>query len=137
MCTFGAVLFKQFLTSTSAKRTAELAKRKAKKKRKRKCNEVLSEEEDLPRLLSSSNRINKAQTEELISYMVKHPAFAQGKQLGYDGSRIKEEMWEELAGILNKLGSHKHVEQRAYSCASILQYRFPDSFIFEKFVDVF
>lgn len=31
--------------------------------------------------------------------------------MGYDGTRTKEEMWDELAGLLNVLGGRKEVEQ--------------------------
>ncbi|XP_034243511.1 uncharacterized protein LOC117646577 [Thrips palmi] len=43
--------------------------------------------------------------------MCEHPKFARGAQMGYDGTRTREEMWEELAEILNKLGGRKEVEQ--------------------------
>ncbi|XP_034248567.1 uncharacterized protein LOC117649705 [Thrips palmi] len=57
------------------------------------------------------SRINAAQTKEMVRYMCEHPKFARGAQMGYDGTRTREEMWEELAGILNKLGGRKEVEQ--------------------------
>ncbi|KAK3918370.1 Ribosome-inactivating protein dianthin-30 [Frankliniella fusca] len=68
---------------------------------------------------SRCSRINTAQTEELVAYMCKHPGFAKGTQLGYDGTRTKEEMWNELKSILDPLGGEKDVDQWSTSWRDI------------------